>query len=92
MRGPAVGAKGDNLRQFAIPARFSDPSSPNPEKQRYTRIFAALVTPYTTFAVCDFARLIRLQITSRERFWTLEDLSVGSEVSLPILSRISVYS
>lgn len=85
VKGPNdSGAKAERMRQFLIPLEYNEPLSPKANEQRYIRIFAAIVTERMTFALCDFSRLIKFHITSKETPWSDDDMKVGSWVSLLI--------
>lgn len=81
VKGPNdSGAKAERMRQFLIPLEYNEPLSPNAKEQRYIRIFAAIVTEKTAFVLCDFSRLIKFHITSKEAPWSDHDMKVGSWV------------
>lgn len=82
----AAKGKANKLRQFLVPSDLNDPLSKNAATQRHIRIFAAIVCPTVVFAIIDFARLVRIFITSRDEPWKEQDFMVGSNVRSDILT------
>ncbi|RDB27826.1 hypothetical protein Hypma_002116 [Hypsizygus marmoreus] len=69
--------KADAIRSFVIPDRLIVPGS-SPVRPRTINIFAAFVSDKRVWIVCDFARLIRLHVISRDAPWTKADLTPSS--------------
>ena len=76
--------KAQRLRTFKFPRYLIEESRQAPEGKEDTQsinIFCAFIMKKKVILVSDFSRLIRLHITSISRFWTADDLAVGSHVS-----------
>ncbi|KAH6894948.1 hypothetical protein BKA70DRAFT_1032085, partial [Coprinopsis sp. MPI-PUGE-AT-0042] len=71
--------KASRLRVFNLPDRFIEQDSVRAgEKQRTVTILAAFVMENHAIVITDFARLMRLHVSSRDTMWTDADLAVGS--------------
>ncbi|KAG5349291.1 hypothetical protein C0989_004806 [Termitomyces sp. Mn162] len=70
-------AKAERLRSFQMPKQFIEPGSS--DSKRLVNIFAAFVSGDTVFAICDFARLVRMHIISSPTMWTENDLNPNSQ-------------
>ncbi|KAG5332066.1 hypothetical protein C0989_007264, partial [Termitomyces sp. Mn162] len=68
--------KANRLRSFKMPERFIEPGSS--DSNRMVNIFAAFISENTVFAICDFARLVRMHIISSPNMWTEEDMEINS--------------
>ncbi|KAI3599201.1 hypothetical protein WG66_013420 [Moniliophthora roreri] len=72
-------SKAEMLRQFRIPERLIAVGSSASQRGRFVRCMAAIVCDDRTFMICDFARLVRIHIISKDNMWSKEDLQPGSK-------------
>ncbi|KAH6890806.1 hypothetical protein BKA70DRAFT_1441709 [Coprinopsis sp. MPI-PUGE-AT-0042] len=71
--------KASRLRVFNLPDKFVEEGSVKAgEKQRTITTLAAFVAETHAIVFTDFARLMRLHVSSRDTMWAAEDLDVGS--------------
>jgi hypothetical protein len=78
--------KAAKMRSFELHSDFIEPGSSS-NANRTINIFAAIVSESFAIILSDFARLIRMHVTSIDRHWTQEDLDVGSPVSHECLTK-----
>ncbi|TEB37826.1 hypothetical protein FA13DRAFT_1867608 [Coprinellus micaceus] len=74
-------AKAQRLRTFLFPEYLIEPSRRAPVGSRNTQsinIFCAWLVGDSVIIISDFSRLVRLHFTSLDRFWTQDDLNIGS--------------
>lgn len=69
----------ETVRSFVIPPRFTVKNS-SPNTVRTINILAAFVSPKWAWALVDFVRLGRFNITSRDKVFTASDFDVTSPV------------
>ena len=70
--------KAELIRQFVLPeSTRTKGSSPVP---RYVNIFIAFRSETWVWALCDFARLVRTYVVSRDQLWKGSDFEDGSLV------------
>ena len=72
--------KAAKMCSFELHSDFIEPGSSS-NTNRTINIFAAIVSESFAIVFSDFARLMRMHVTSIDRHWTQEDLNVGSLVS-----------
>lgn len=72
--------RGDRQHSFLVPRRFNEESSSNPDKPRTVNIFLAWVSQSWVWALVDFSRLVRFQVVSRDKHWSLDDMIPASTV------------
>ncbi|KAJ7574812.1 hypothetical protein C8J56DRAFT_464853 [Mycena floridula] len=70
--------KAQALRQFRIPQRFYE-SHTSPNEKRAVRIPLAFTTPFKSYVVADFSRIVRFHVISRTEFWRKEELVPGTK-------------
>ncbi|KDR81019.1 hypothetical protein GALMADRAFT_91738 [Galerina marginata CBS 339.88] len=70
-------SKAAKMRSFRMHPDFIEPGSSS-KANRTINIFAAIVSESFAVVFSDFARLMRMHVTSLDRHWTQADLEVGS--------------
>ncbi|KAJ3539846.1 hypothetical protein NMY22_g4552 [Coprinellus aureogranulatus] len=71
--------KAQRLRSFRLPENLIDAGASQRSTAPSANIFCAFLTKHFAFVVTDFARLVRLHVTSRSTPWCADDLAVGSQ-------------
>ena len=74
--------KSERLRSFKLPDRFIEPDSVTPPEGHIINIFCAFVMQHLVIIVADFARLVRLHVTSSSHVWQKSDVGAKSPVRL----------
>jgi hypothetical protein len=74
-------SKAKKLRDFALPARFTEQFSKDEDVARRLRLHFAVVGDEYAWGGVDFNRLIRFHVISRDQLWTQDDLTPSSPVS-----------
>ncbi|RDB22952.1 hypothetical protein Hypma_009804 [Hypsizygus marmoreus] len=69
--------KANLIRSFVLPDKTIVPGS-SPVRPRTINIFAAFVSNKHAWIICDFSRLVRLHVVSRNDVWTQDDLQPSS--------------
>ncbi|KAH7911440.1 hypothetical protein BJ138DRAFT_1113204 [Hygrophoropsis aurantiaca] len=80
--------KAQKLRTFPLPQRFYDPGT-SPNTKRTVNIFMAFISERANYVwvLVDFARIVRMNVISRERHWCSSDLLPGSSSWATIFNR-----
>jgi hypothetical protein len=73
--------KAEVIRSFVIPEHHVVPGSSS-VRPRYINIFAAFLSDTKAWIICDFSRLVRLHIFSRDKPWQASDFQPTSRVSV----------
>lgn len=68
----------EELRVFHIPKDFTIPFSSH--EKRTIKIIAAFISEHWAWVINDFSSLVITCVFSRDRYWTPEELSPGTEV------------
>lgn len=73
--------RAETVRSFVIPPRFTVKNS-SPNTTRTINILAAFVSPIWAWALVDFVRLGRFNVSSRDKAFTASDFDLTSPVIL----------